>query len=573
MISSFIKTKKFLFFNHRWSSRRLAKSQGNNLFKIQVRPFYLKMVYYFFQLLAVGLIFILLAKTVFKTELYSYQSQKLNYQWIAAPRGLIFDRKGYLLAENRPAYFVNKRWLSYQDILLSSKSGYVNQLIGSKTKLLPGRYLRFYPYDSLTAGVIGYVSLPSKNDLDLHLCQNTSSRYSGYCLTTNSYLGRRGIEKTYEAQLQGRPGLKIKSSFWRPAQAGQDIHLTLDINLQSYIYKLLEQKNKVAAAVVLDSQGQVLALASYPSFSANILSNSRPVNSAKRKQMIKEILSNPQKPLINKAYQSSYPPGSVFKIVTAVVALEKGVITSKTKIEDTGFIKIGKYIYRNWYWTEYGKKEGMLNIVRAIARSNDIFFYKIGALAGPSAIADYGTKLGFGQSSGIDLSDEDFGLLPTPHWKEVVRGQKWFLGNTYHLAIGQGDIKVTPLQIAHMTLLVANQGRDVNIHLNKDRPAESSWLDIKTKNWQVVKEGMAQACQKGGTAFVFFKYPIKVGCKTGTAESSKAKLPHAWFTLFAPLDKPKYVITVFLKNAGEGSYQAAPIAKEIANYLFKIGNK
>ncbi len=562
-MQSFIASFSF-FPKRRWRSKEEKKRQD---FSKSLWQSYLKGIVFVFFFLILIVSFVL-GKDIFSSNWMLFRLKEQNLHWLAPPRGLIFDTRGKLLVENRPIYYLNGRWLSYPEMFWSSFLGVeATQSSFLTNKKLPTRYLRYYPFDSVTAPVLGYVNLVSKKELDLHYCSPEQRRY---CLTANSFVGQGGIEKSYELYLQGKPGVAVKDNIWYPPRAGKDLQLTLDLQLQEYIFDLLKEEGKVGAVVVLDRSGGVLSLVSYPSFSANALSGSYPQDKKKREKIVKDIFQDETKPLINKAYQEAYPPGSVFKLVTALAALDQGRIDLKTEIEDTGFIKVKNYIYRNWYWTEYGRKEGKLNVIRALARSNDIFFYKVGALVGPEAIADYAAKLGLGQSSGVDLPDEVFGLVPTPHWKKIVRGERWFLGNTYHLAIGQGDLKVTPLQVARMTLIFALKGKKVKLHLNKAVKPSSETLEISDKSWSTVIEGMKEACLPGGTAFVFFHYPVKVAGKTGTAEEGKGKEADAWFTLFAPADKPRYVITVFLKNAGEGSYQAAPIAKEILNYLLRL---
>ncbi len=551
-----------LFSSRSWKDIRKRQLHYPDSWIFKFHFYGVNFIFWFFVLIVI----IFLSRVVWASSLSLLRLEKQQLNWLVPPRGLIFDRQGRLLVENRPMYFFHNNWVSYEELFLGSflKD---NKALSTVDSDLPIRYQRYYPFDKETASVLGYVGLASKQEIERYNCSLTNN---GYCLAPNSFVGRQGLEQSYEALLQGRVGIKIGQKLWRPPYPGKDLRLTLDLDLQKYLYHLLEIEGKVGAGVVLNSKGEVLALVSYPSFAANVLSGSQPISEAKRQREVNQLFQDKDKPLVNKAYQEAYPPGSVFKLVTALAALDRGKITPSTQIEDTGFIKVGDYIYRNWYWTEYGRKEGMLNVIRAIARSNDIFFYKVGALVGPEAIAEYATKLGLGESSGIDLPREEFGLVPTPHWKKAVRGEKWFLGNTYHLAIGQGDLRVTPLQIARLTLIIANRGLKTKVHLNQSWDYSPISLGIGKDKWQPVIQGMREACAPGGTAFVFFHYPLQVAGKTGTAQAGKDQEPHAWFTLFAPVKNPRYVVTIFLKNAGEGSYQAAPLAKKIVNYLFKI---
>ena len=269
---------------------------------------------------------------------------------------------------------------------------------------------------------------------------------------------------------------------------------------------------------------------------------------------------------MNRVTSGVYAPGSVFKLVTAYAGLESGEIDQETLIEDTGEIVIDQYRYGNWYFDQYGKTEGEINLERALARSNDIFFYRLGEKVGVDEIVSWASKMGLGERTGIELPGESEGLVPTRLWKERATGERWFLGNTYHLSIGQGDLTATPLQIARMTL-AAVSGRRCQVSLLQDSEVECVDLGISSKNIEIVKSGMRAACATGGTAFSFFEFGPYVLCKTGTAQhagqTSDEVLPHAWITVAYPGDNPEMILTVMLDSAGEGSYEAGPVAKEI----------
>ncbi len=506
-----------------------------------------------------GLAIILVLAFYQKTTQIDLRQYYQQPQFIPVPRGLILDDTGRLLAENKPMYWYQGGWHNYQEVLSLSEDKLKNEDIFK----LPVKYVRYYPYSRLLAHVVGYVQPVAPADLNKYTCSPKQARY---CLINQSYIGVSGLEAYYETKLQGIPGVRRQKRIIRQPQPGQDINLSINLKLQRFIDGLLVKTDKPAAVIVAKTDGSIKALLSYPSFDSNIFSGVQIIDSQRRQEMVNQLLTDPNHPLINRAYQQVYPPGSVFKIVVAMAGLEEGKITRNTKIEDTGFIQIGKYIYRNWYWSQYGKTEGKIDVIKAIARSNDVFFYRLGEKLGPDKIAEYAEKFGFGNKTGIDLIGEETGQIPSPYWKQQVKNEAWFLGNTYHMAIGQGDVLATPLQVAQMTLAVANDGLMPRLHLTKTNQTKEIKLKFQPNNWQIVKQGMKQACQPGGTAFVFFDYSIEVGCKTGTAEVVN-KTPHAWFTLFAPFDKPEYVITVMLESAGEGSYKAAPIAKQILDFL------
>ena len=302
--------------------------------------------------------------------------------------------------------------------------------------------------------------------------------------------------------------------------------------------------------------GEILALVSSPSFDPG-----RPA----------EFVDRPEKPFFNRAVGGEYPPGSVFKLVTAVAGLEEGKVTETTQIEDTGEIRVGEFRYSNWYFDQYGRKEGALNLVGGLRRSNDIFFYRVGEAVGPEKLAEWARRLGLGKATGWELGGEGAGLVPDPAWKEKFKGERWWLGNTYHMAIGQGDVAVTPLQVNMLTGVVGTGRlcRPEIIFNFQFSIFNCEDLGISEKTLELVRQGMTEACLPGGTAFPLFGWEPQVACKTGTAQhGGKETLPHAWFTVLAPADKPEIALTVLVEAAGEGSYEAAPVAKEILEYWF-----
>ena len=495
----------------------------------------------------------------------------VSWEWVAPPRGLIVDREGRLLVENRPFYFLRNNWLAYQDVVVVLREeGVSEDKIQQVIDDLPVRYVRYYPYDPDTAGVLGYVSLADEEELLRFGCSKNLKEEGVYCLVNNMYVGRAGVEAGYEVILQGKPGIIRAGKMLRPPISGVDVKLYMDLGLQKKVMEVLSKPGKPGAMLITDLQGRVLAMGSVPVYEANVLSDGRLLTSQEKTRLKAGYFQDPGR-LINRVYQGVYAPGSVFKMVVAMAGLEEGVIDSETLIEDTGFIRIGDYVYRNWYWTKYGKTDGKINVVTALARSNDVFFYRLGEKLGADKIAEYAKRFGYGQKAGRDFVGEVTGQVPDPVWKQNTYGEKWFLGNTYHLAIGQGDLLASVAQVARMTMMLANEGKYKKLKLvysTEDEKARG--MPFKKVNLDVVKEGMRRVCEPGGTAFVFFDFLIPVGCKTGTAENNQGD-PHAWFTAFFPFDKPRYVLTVMVENGGEGSYVAAPLAKEVIEYMIKTG--
>ena len=278
-------------------------------------------------------------------------------------------------------------------------------------------------------------------------------------------------------------------------------------------------------------------------------------------------------PLFNRVISGTYHPGSVFKPIVALSALQEGEIDKNFRYNDRGVIKVNDYSYSNWYFTQYGRTEGLIGLIKAIARSTDTFFYTIGQMTGPGAIAKWAKSFGLDSLTGIDIPGEVTGLIPTPEWKKKTRGESWFLGNTYHMSIGQGDVSSTPIEINNYISGIALGGKICKPRFNLESNSNCRTLDVGANNISLIKQGMGAACLEGGTAFTFFDFSqkhegIDVACKTGTAEVGTDGTPHAWFTFFAPVDNPQIVSTILIEKGGEGSSIAGPIARTIADYYF-----
>jgi len=441
---------------------------------------------------------------------------------------------------------------------------------------------RIYSLGSALAHVTGYLGEVNEKEV---------GKVNPGCLEKGPYrlgslIGRGGLEEYYECTLRGIDGeelvevdtfgQKVRVLGRRKPVPGEDIQTTIDYNLQKKVVEVMGSEikvgkervipaNKLGAVVATDTRGEVLAFYSSPSFDPNLFMD----KSENSQKTLANLLQDKKLPFFNRVISGSYHPGSLFKIVTATAALEEGKINEDFRYTDMGFISVGDFSYKNWYFTQYGGVEGEIDLVKAIARSTDTFFYKLGELVGAESLASWAKKLGLGKKVGIDLPSEKEGLVPTPDWKEKTKGERWFLGNTYHMAIGQGDVEVTPLQANMLTLFIASKGLLCKAHLIKTNEGECTELKVKKETFDLVKEGMVGACSPGGTAFPFFDFKPQVACKTGTAETGTKENSHAWFTVFAPVDEPKIVVTVFVENGGEGSYVAAPIAKEILKYYFQ----
>jgi penicillin-binding protein 2 len=432
---------------------------------------------------------------------------------------------------------------------------------------------RFYPLGEDFSHILGFVGEVSKEEFE-------SGGFNNYLL--GEFTGKEGLEKSFEQTLRGENGIEIVEidaqgrgvrilSRKAPAR-GETLNLTIDANVQKKLYQLLEESVTPGSIIVSDTRsGNIMSAVNYPSFDNNVSSD--------------VFFSDPKKPLFNRFLSGLYPPGSVFKLVMATAALSEGVVSRDTKLEAPGSISYGTFTYKDWK----AGGHGTVNIVSALAKSADTFFYKIGggynsgadisgsaryegfAGLGVERIAQWAKKFGLGAQTGIDLPGESPGLVPTSAWKEEEKGEPWYIGNTYHLSIGQGDLLTTPLQTHFMTSIVAAGGRIYKPNLIEGKEKLMGYLDADLEVLDIVKEGMVGACSPGGTAYPLFGYAGQLACKTGTSETSVKDKTHAWLTMFYPVSEPRYAITVFLENGGGGSQDAAPVAKEVYEYLVANG--
>jgi penicillin-binding protein 2 len=314
-----------------------------------------------------------------------------------------------------------------------------------------------------------------------------------------------------------------------------------------------ELEGKKGAVVVTTKDGQVLALYSAPSFDPITLSGNDK----------KENL-----PFFNRFMGGAFHPGSPFKIVTATAAIEDQKIAADYTFVDEGVIRVKDYSYNNWYFTQYGKTEGTIGVSKGLARSTDTLFYKLGELVGPTRLSYWALQFGYGAVTGIDLPGEVAGLIPNPEWKIKTKGEPWYLGNSYHMAIGQGDVAATPIQVNAMMATIANNGVWCNPRVNVKTEKKCKDLKLSQVTKDEITKGLIDACHPGGTGVAFFTYPFAVACKTGTAETGIEDDTHAWFTVYGPTDDPQIVVTVLVENGGGGSTVAAPIAKKVFDAWF-----
>ncbi len=480
---------------------------------------------------------------------------------IIAPRGVVYARDGEELVTNKEV----KRKLTF-----NPQSGYVksDDISNASDDEIITEYSRYYPLGAEFAHVSGYVGEVTEDEVGKvdPDCSNKGPRKLG------SYTGRGGLEQQYGCTLRGidgeelievdSMGRKVRIIGRKNPQPGTSIHTTIDFGLQKKVAESMSGKK--GAVIVTNGKGELLALYSAPSYDPNLFSKRDEVTLNK----IYYLLKDPSLPLFNRAIGGAYHPGSVFKIITASAALEDGKIDKNYLYDDQGIIKVNEFSYTNWYFTQYGKTEGEISLPRAIARSTDTLFYKLGELVGVDRLYFWASQFGLTEKTSVDLPGEIIGIIPNADWKQRVKGEKWFLGNTYHMAIGQGDVTLTPLQVNTIASIVAQEGKLCRLHVLSGFNSTCRDLNLKNETLTEIREGMIGACSPGGTAFPFFDFKPQVACKTGTAETEEKDKTHAWFNVFAPADNPQIVVTVLVEKGGEGSYVAAPIAKEILSYYF-----
>ncbi len=467
------------------------------------------------------------------------EGNRIKEKIILAPRGVFYDREGKLLVTN-------------------------------KQDKKPGYFVRRYLYPEATAHLLGYMGLPNTVNLQDYSCGSPPLSYQ--------MVGSVGLERYFECSLRGRPGKILYEVNARgkelvelgkiDAKPGENIELSILLELQQAAHKAFQGQR--GAAIATDPKtGEVLLFYSAPSFNSNIFVN-------KDSQAYSNLVKDEGRPLFNRLTLGTYPPGSVIKPVIALSALEEGVISKESMYEDTGILEVGGVSFGNWYFLQYGKTEGMIDVVRAIARSNDIFFYQVGMRLGVDKLNDWLNKFSLAEQDLSKVFPQAAGVIPDETWKKTKVGQNWYLGDTINMSIGQGYLMLNPAQVHMATTIIANRGEKCDFLFKKNESRHCEKLKLKQENIELVSMGMMKACESGGTGWPFFDFKvdgkrIKVACKTGTAESNSYKAsPHAWFTIFAPSDNPKIVLTILVENGGEGSYVAAPIAKEILEVFLSV---
>jgi penicillin-binding protein 2 len=421
--------------------------------------------------------------------------------------------------------------------------------------------VRNYPYGDLAAHVLGYTG--EMNDEELKARQK-----DGYRL--GDVIGQMGVESAFEPQLRGEwggqqvevdgAGRVLRVLGEKPAKAGNDVQLTLDLDLQRSAERALGSRK--GAIVAIDPRnGAVLAMVSRPAFDPNLFSTY--ITDAQWQQ-----LQSQQFPFVNRALQG-YPPASTFKILTTTAAIESGKFSSDTVLSTFPYLDVGGIQF--WDWNRAGF--GPLSFPGALTWSSDTFFYQVGLGTGEKNLIQWAKRFGFGQKTGIELAREESpGLVPDEAWKEAELKEPWYAGDTVNMSIGQGYLQVSPLQVAMMFAVAANGGNRVKPHLLLSNQDDNHWrtsLNLKPETLRVLREGLRGVVAGGtGQAVNAPGLPALSG-KSGTAEDPPRET-HTWFGAFGPSDKPEIIVVAFGENSGGGGgSMEAPLVRQVMETYFK----
>lgn len=554
---------------------------------------------------------------------------RLRLERLESSRGTIYDQNNEPLVHNVANFLLYcvpadlPKNIDERNALLEKLAQMTNKFSAEEVKQqldsLDPSQLEYYqpifladniPYDAAIKTYLESLSLPgivlsSKSRREYQLPSFSFSHFLGYTgkiseaeLENNSndynqidYIGKSGVEKTWEKELRGVPGVKQievtalgkEKSIISETQPvpGKDIYLSIDKNIQSKLEEILSEnlkklnRQKGSAIIMNPHNGEIIAMVSLPSFNNNLFARGITLDE------YKELQTSPDNPLFNRSVSGEYPSGSTIKPIIAGAALEENIINANTSFLSSGGLNVGQWSFPDWK----AGGHGLTNVKKAISESVNTFFYFIGGGyndfkgLGIDKMVEYLTKFQLGNKLGIDLPNEASGFVPTKTWKEEVKKESWYIGDTYHVAIGQGDLITTPLQVAAYTAYFANGGTLYQPHIvNKvQTPDGTDEYQVKPvilaqniyskSNTQIIREAMKET-SISGSARSLSTLPISSAGKTGTAQWSSKKDPHAWFTGFAPYDNPELVITVLVEEGKEGSLAATPVVREFLQWYF-----
>ncbi|ACI19069.1 penicillin-binding protein 2 [Dictyoglomus thermophilum] len=567
----------------------------------------------FKRIIELGLILILLRLfylQVYNKDFYADLSERnyLKSMVLPAPRGIIYDRNNNILAENKivyslyliPPYKFEKSKISKLSEIVGVKIEDIQKIYEKispympayllKRKLTPKEIIlleanrdslpsftinmefdRSYPYGTIAAHVLGYMGEVSKEELE--------SEEADYSLGEKS--GKYGLEASYEKVLRGKKGFRGVSLYaskdkriitaQKDPIPGKSIVTSIDIELQRVAEEALGEEKGV---IIVSNPwtGEILALVSHPSFDPNKF-----IEGFTKKEW-EDLIKNPDNPLNNRAISSLYPPGSIFKLIVALSALENKKVSPDDRFFCPGEYWMGKYIFKCWKKGGHGR----LDFIDGIAQSCNVVFFNVGLRVGDRVIEDYARRFFLDSKTGIDLPGELRGFIPSREWKGNKLKEPWYPGDTLNLSIGQGYVLVTPIEIHAMMSIIATEGMLYKPHLVSKiigvdgseeivKPELIGKVNISPSSWSVLKKGMRKVVDEG-TGLATRIPGVNISGKTGTAENPHGE-SHAWFSCFFPSENPQYVVTVFVEHGKSGGGRAAPIAKKVIEYIVKGGIK
>jgi penicillin-binding protein 2 len=526
---------------------------------------------------------------------------------ITAPRGVIYDRKGRPLVSNRPSFTVAVMPLELRrtDEVLANLSAILDlsveelqakiaanrarpfepvrarrdvgprivTMIEENRLDLPGVIIlaepvRHYLHGTLAAHALGYVSEIDETEL-------SARRDQGY--RQGDLIGKAGVERAYESILRGVDGRlrmevdalgrPLREIARVPAVPGRSIALSLDLDLQRAAAEGLRASGQRSGAVVAvdPRSGGILAMESMPTYDPNLFATGISASDWRR------LTTNPLRPMLSRAISTAFEPGSVFKVVTAAAALEEGIVSRTSTFYAPGYFRLGSWVFRDL------RAWGTVTFLQGIQHSINVVFYNLGYRLGGERLAAQAKRMGLGALTGIELSGEVAGTIPSPSTKQDLIGEPWYPGDSVNMSIGQGAVTVTPVQVARMMASVANGGTLLRPHLllfaiERDRthtpspPVVQRERIYSTQTLAVLREGL-QAAAERGTGRASAVKGLTIAGKTGSAENPRGK-PHAWFAGYAPADAPRVVVVAFVEHGFRGGLAAAPIVRRVFEAAF-----
>lgn len=557
---------------------------------------------------------------LYRGDKYAYLAEKNRFKLkkIESPRGKIYDRNGRLVVTNGAGYrlvylkerdnnpeivkeisevtgydeeFIKKR-IKNGEIFPYTRENVLVESLDEETahklmeKIIDYPYLqvqtyskRRYLYDSTASHSIGYVKKISEKEYE-------KLKDEGY--SPRDIIGKDGLERTYDKELQGEDGYEyIEVNAFNRVQRrvaeekipvpGKNLYMTLDMELQEYMEEQFKEDKRVGAFIAMDPKtGELITMVSYPTYSLNMFS-SQILNEDWQK-----IINDPGRPLTNKTIAGEYPPGSVFKVVSAISFLENGIDPKEKYLDRNGYYEIGKWRWRAWK----AGGHGYVDMKKSIVESANPYYYRLADQIGHKPIVETAHIFGLGEKTGIDIPGEKRGILPDVEWKKKVIGSGWYKGDTILLSIGQGYLTVTPLQIAVLYAAIANKGYTYSPHLAKslvdfsgEKVEEVLGKKHEIKNfpkkyYDILNDALiATVAQNNGTTKILRRKDITVAAKSGSAQNAHSKTTHAWVAGYFPAEDSEIVFTVVLEGAGGGGAMGGAMAKKFIDKYMEIKNR